>query len=207
MRNFSLFLVALVGMFAIIWHTKKKLLVFLIPLTFLFGGIAINFLPYSVQERFESIFVEQESERDESAQSRFVFWGIAIDQFFKNPIVGHGYQTFIVANPYHMDTHNYYLKLLAEQGVIGFIIFIVLLWRAAKVGRSLYDETDDPLYKALGIGLLGIVVSLAFGNIFGDRYTHYPLSAYFYVYMALALRALILTRESNPAHGIIRKQV
>lgn len=196
----------LVGMVAILWHTRKKLLYLLIPLSFLLGGIAINFLPYSVQERVESIFVEEETERDESATSRFVFWGIAMEQFYKNPVVGHGYQTFVEINPYHMDTHNYYLKLLAEQGIIGFVVFIVILWRAAKAGRSLYDETDDPLYKALGIGLLGVVASLAFGNIFGDRYSHYPLSAYFYVYTALALRALLLTREKNPFTNIIRKR-
>jgi O-antigen ligase len=196
----------LMGIVAILWHTKKKLIFLLIPVSFIFGGIAINFLPYSVQERVESIFVEDEAERDESATSRFVFWGIAMDQFYKNPVVGHGYQTFVEANPFHMDTHNYYLKLLAEQGIIGFIVFIVILWRAAKTGRSLYDESDDPLYKALGIGLFGVVASLAFGNIFGDRYTHYPLSAYFYVYTALALRALLLTREKNPLTTIIRKR-
>lgn len=196
----------IIGFLAMIWHTKKKLIIFLIPAMFIFGGVAINFLPSSVQERFNSIFVEDETERDESAQSRFVFWGIAFEQFLKNPIVGHGYLTFVEANPYHMDTHNYYLKLLAEQGIIGFIIFLVILWRASKVGRNLYDESADPLYKALGIGLFGVIVSLAFGNIFGDRFTHYPLSAYFYVYLAVALRALMLTREMNPASQVIQKR-
>lgn len=191
---------------AIFWYTRRKLVFLLIPVSIVFGGVMINFLPHSVQERVNSIFVEEETERDESAQSRFVFWGIAIDEFAKSPIVGNGYRTFIEANPFHMDTHNYYLKLLAEQGIIGFLIFLVILWRGAKVGRRLYSESDDPLYKALGIGLFGIVCSFAFGNIFGDRFTHYPLAAYFYVYLALVLRALILTREQNPGSSVILKR-
>ncbi len=198
----------LVALLAIVWHTRKKLVFILIPMILVFGGIILNFLPTSVQERFQSISAaEDESTRDESAQSRFVFWGYAFEQFLQNPVVGKGYLTFVEFNPYHMDTHNYYMKLLAEQGIIGFIIFLVILWRASKVGRNLYDESDDPLYKALGIGLFGVVVSLAFGNIFGDRYTHYPLSAYFYVYLALSLRALMLTREKNPAHGVILRRI
>ena len=51
--------------------------------------------------------------------------------------------------------------------------------------------------KLLGIGFFGVVVSFAIGNIFGDRFSHYPLSAYFYVYLAISLRALILTREKK----------
>ncbi len=197
------FLLALV---AIIWHTRKKLVFILIPSIFIFGGVMLNFLPTSVQERFSSITVEDESERDESAQSRFVFWALAYEQFTESPIVGKGYLTFQEFNPAGLDTHNYYMKLLAENGIIGFIIFLVILWRTAKVGRNLYDESSDPLYKALGIGFFGVVVSFAFGNIFGDRFTHYPLSAYFYVYLALSLRALIITRESNPASSVILRK-
>lgn len=196
------FIIALLGM---VWFTRKKMVFLLIPVAIVFGGIFINFLPDSVQERVDTIFVQEEEDRDESAQSRFVFWAIAIDEFYKSPIIGNGYRTFIEANPYNMDTHNYYLKLLAEQGIIGFLIFLMILWRASKVGRRLYSETDDPLYKALGIGLFGVVISFAFGNIFGDRFTHYPLAAYFYVYLALALRALILTRDSNPSSRVILK--
>ncbi len=196
-----------VGLFAMFWHINRKLVIIMIPVMVLFGGVMINFLPTSVQERVESIFVEDESQRDESAQSRLIFWGLAFEQFLQNPIVGKGFLTFVEFNPYHLDTHNYYMKLLAEQGVIGFIIFLVLLWRSSKVGRNLYDESDDPLYKALGIGLFGIVVSLAFGNIFGDRFTHYPLSAYFYVYLALTLRALILTREKSPVRDVLIRKI
>ena len=196
----------LLGGLAMVWHVRKKLVFMVIPVVFIFGGVMLNFLPASVQERFGTISAD-ESSRDESAQSRFVFWGYAWEQFLQNPVVGKGYLTFIEFNPYHMDTHNYYMKLLAENGIIGFVIFVMILWRASKAGRNLYDESDDPLYKALGIGLFGVVISLTIGNIFGDRYTHYPLSAYFYVYLALTLRALVLTREKNPAYGVILRRI
>ena len=201
------YLAFLIAIVAIVWHTRKKMVFLLIPSVFIFGGIMLNFLPASVQERFGSITVDEGTERDESAESRFVFWALAYEQFLENPVIGQGYKTFIERNPAKLDTHNFYLKLLAEHGIIGFIIFLVILWRSSKVGKNLYDETDDPLYKALGIGFFGVVVSFTIGNIFGDRFTHYPLSAYFYVYLAISLRALMLTRERNPAYGVIRRRI
>ncbi len=197
----------LLGITAIIWHTRKKMVFLLIPSVFIFGGVMLNFLPASVQERFGTIAVEDGEKRDESAESRFVFWALAYEQFLESPIIGQGYLTFVERNPAKLDTHNFYLKLLAEHGIIGFIIFLVIIWRALKVGRNLYDESDDPIYKALGIGFFGVVASFILGNMFGDRFTHYPLSAYFYVYLAISLRALILTREKNPAYGVIRRRI
>ena len=80
-----------------------------------------------MQERFDSISVEEEAERDVSAQSRFVFWGLAYKQFLDNPIIGKGVLTFKESypeeNPEKKDTHNYYMKLLAENGIIGLFHF------------------------------------------------------------------------------------
>ncbi len=188
------------------WQVNKKLTITVAAAVLLFSPVVIGFLPVSVQERFDSIFVEREEQRDESAASRFVLWGYAMQEFAKSPIIGRGYQTFVHANPLKLDTHNYYVKLLAEQGLVGCIAFIIILWRSSRLGLQLYRESDDSLYKALAMGVLGVTASLAVNNMFGDRFSHYPLSSYFYVYMALAIRAIQLNQGSASPVPLVKRK-
>jgi len=192
------------------WCYNKKLVLTLIPALLLLGAPMLTFFPVSVQERFEMIQVEEGKERDQSAASRFVFWGYAFEEFQKSPIVGRGLLTFKELNPRKMDSHNYYIRLLAEQGLVGIICFLIVLWRASKMTLALYREAKDPLYKALGLGMAGCVASLAVGNMFGDRFSHYPLISYFWIYLALVVRALYLVREDEQAlvvQPILRKPI
>jgi hypothetical protein len=40
------------------------------------------------------------------------------------------------------------------------------------------------------MGFLACLTAIIIGNYFGDRFTHYPLISYFYVYLALVMKAL-----------------
>jgi O-antigen ligase len=181
------------------WYMNRKIAITVIPIAFVFGGALLPFLPVSVQERVTTIFVDDESERDNSAESRFVLWGIAWEEFKKSPIVGRGYRTFVEANPWRKDTHGYYMKLLAEFGLVGFSIFMILFWRTFKAARYLSVSSQDPLFRALGTAMVGCIGVFAIGNIFGDRMSHYPLAMYFWSYLALILRAIKLEEESPAA--------
>jgi O-antigen ligase len=185
------------GVMAIFWLVNRKLLTIGIVVMLISGGFFFSFLPVSVQERLNTIVVEEGEERDNSAESRFVLWDYAIEEFKKSPLVGRGYQAFVLLNPLQKDTHNYYVKLLVEQGVIGFLVFIIILYRSAKYSLQLYKNSIDPLFKAIGIGMLGCILSLAVGNLFGDRFSHYPLISNFWIYMALVIRASIIQQEES----------
>lgn len=144
-------------------------------------------LPKSVEERFSSIDAGEEN-RDESAQSRFVFWAIAFDKFLERPVFGFGYHTAQDKriNPHEMDTHNYYVKMLVERGLLGFITFLVLLrvvWNLAK--RNLNWDENDPMQYGLILGISGALMALVLGNMFGDRFSHYPISTCFWTFVAL----------------------
>jgi len=187
-----------IGIAVLLFFIKRKVFYIAIILLPILWGSALTIFPVSVQERMSTIFVENEDERDASAQSRFVIWENAITEYTKSPIIGIGFHTFHHLNPYDgKDTHNYYIKLLTEQGIIGLGIFLLILLRGTKQSIKLYRDSTDDLYKAIGIGVTAMIVAFSFGNIFGDRLSHYPLSTYFWAYLALAQRAYILTQESN----------
>jgi O-antigen ligase len=144
-------------------------------------------LPPSVTERFSSIDAE-EGERDKSAESRFVFWEVAFNSYLRRPVIGYGYLTAQDSriNPYEMDTHNYYVKMLVERGTLGFITYLFLLrvlW--VTVRKNIDWNNQDNIINGLTLGMSGAIAALMLGNMFGDRFSHYPIVTSFFVFIAL----------------------
>lgn len=163
-------------------NTSKLLL----PL-FIVMAIGLGNLPPSIQERFSSINSD-EKERDESAHSRFVFWEVAFNKFLERPIFGYGFGTVQDArvNPYEMDTHNYYVKMLVERGLLGFVSFILLLKIFLdQTKRNLNWVKEDMIVNGLMLGMGGAVAALMLGNMFGDRFSHYTIMTSFWTFIAL----------------------
>lgn len=175
----------LLGAITIILKFKnRRKLIFPLILAILVG---MANLPKSVEERFSSIDAEEE-ERDESAQSRFVFWAIAFEKFLERPVFGFGYFSSQDQriNPHQMDPHNYYVKMLVERGIVGFFTFLILLrlfWNLTK--RNLNWDKNNPMEYGLILGMTGSILALALGNMFGDRFSHYPISTCLWTFIAL----------------------
>jgi len=179
------YLALMLGLLVVIGKFKniKKLVLPII----LLSVITVISLPSSVTERFSSIDSGEE-DRDESAQSRFVFWAIALEKFATRPIFGFGYHTVRDKriNPHEMDTHNYFVKALVERGVIGFVILLILLrmcWNLTV--RNLYWRENDAMQNGLILGVSGAILALILGSMFGDRFSHYPISTCFWTFIAL----------------------
>jgi len=150
----------LAAAFVLLFKTGKVKVLIVALILSLSAPMVIGLFPVSVQERFNSIFVESEEERDKSAQSRIIIWENAIETYKEHPVLGVGYRVFNKLNEYqNKDTHNYYLKLLVEQGPVGLLIFLVILWRGYRNADALWQRAGDPLFKALGLGTLAAVVS------------------------------------------------
>ncbi|HET9835698.1 MAG TPA: O-antigen ligase family protein, partial [Rhodanobacteraceae bacterium] len=169
----------------LLWRGRKKMV---IPL--LLGLLVVpSFLPHAVVERFDSTHVEG-PQADNSTEMRYVFWDVAWNHFKMHPIVGTGYRTFPSYNPYKMDTHNFFLRELVEKGAVGFLIMLGLFFSMARVcWRCFRDSPHASLGYALGLGLCAAWIAMVIGNIWGDRFTYTQMIGYFWVYLALALKA------------------
>jgi len=169
----------------LLWRGRKKMV---IPL--IFGLLIVpSFLPHAVVERFDSTHVEG-PQADTSTEMRYVFWDVAWTHFEMHPLVGTGYRTFATYNPYKMDTHNFFLRELVEKGSIGFVIIVGLFLSMARAcWRCFRDSPHASLGYALGLGLCAAWIALVIGNIWGDRFTYTQMIGYFWVYLALALKA------------------
>lgn len=183
------YLATLAGFFLISILRKKILLIPIILLLIFWQSI----LPQSVIERI--MYTEQEGQLDLSAQSRFGLWQESIEFFKLDPLTGIGFNAL-----QHMqsgkDTHNIYLRTLAEQGAIGLLFLLIIIVLAFFKGLKLYKRSADRFLKGLGLGFLCCVVAVAAGNFFGDRWTHLPLAAYFWVFLGMVERGILL--EAKP---------
>src|SRR5262249_43880055 len=82
-------------------------------------------LPVAVRERIAMTYSHRdagmEGELDASAQERVMLWTDAMNMFQQNPAIGTGFLTYSELSRVgsYKDTHNFYLKMLVETGLIG----------------------------------------------------------------------------------------
>ncbi len=169
----------------LLWRGRWKMV---IPVA-LALAIVPPMMPHSVSERFDSTHVEG-GQVDASTADRYEFWDVALGIWQKHPLFGTGNYTFSSVSPYGMDTHNLYMRTLAEEGLIGISILVGLFFSFLRAAwRTFRDSPPGSVGYALGLGMLGAWPALVIGNFWGDRFTYAQMIGYFWVFVALMLKA------------------
>jgi putative inorganic carbon (HCO3(-)) transporter len=155
-------------------------------------------VPTAVRERV-NMTENSNGQLEASAQERVDLWDNAERSILRSPIVGDGFATFQLGE--HVDnlkdTHNWYVKVLVETGVIGFIIALMLLQQMLAVSYRLFKRASDPLYRGLGLGLVLAVCACIVANCFGDRWTYLEITALVWVLVSAAIRAEQLEKADS----------
>jgi O-antigen ligase len=189
--------IALMAGLIFISLVKKRIFVIPLILFFIFWQ---SLLPPAVVQRINQTQTE-EGELDHSAQTRINLWETGLDIFNLNPLLGIGFNTipFVGLEGGFADTHNIYIKILAEQGLIGILIFLIILFLSLWYGWKLYKRADDTFLKGLGLGFVTCIIALMITNFFGDRWTYLPIGAYFWVFLGLVVRGNMIV-DSEVKH-------
>ncbi len=174
----------------IIFITVVKKRILLIPLV-IFALTWKMILPVAVVERIENTIVEAEDAGGDITvgdthiytAGRGDIWEEAVEAFSQNPITGTGFRTFRAMTG--KDTHNQYLKTVAEEGIIGLFIYFWLYWMALKSGWKVYKRGDEQLVRAFGFGFVCAVVGSMVVNFFGDRWSYLQLAGIYWILWAL----------------------
>ena len=176
-----------VGMIFLFAIKNKKLLIPLV-LVAIFWQVA---LPEKVRHRIEETTNEY-GELDASSANRLLIWDQSWEMFSENPITGVGLGVFSQMGFRLNDTHNIYLKILAEQGLFGMLIFLILLFILFIQGVRLFIGGEEDISKGLGLGFAVAIIVLMCNNVFGDRWTYMSLSSNLWVFAALISRLIVL---------------
>jgi O-antigen ligase len=147
-------------------------------------------VPTAVRERV-TMTKDANGQLEESAQERVDLWEDAEKSIIASPIVGTGFATYQfskhVANL--KDTHNWYVKVMVETGIIGLVMAVMLLQQMLATSYRLFKHASDPLYQGLGLGLLLATCACIVANCFGDRWTYLEITGLLWVLVGTALRA------------------
>jgi O-antigen ligase len=127
-----------------------------------------------------------------------IIWQDALELVKSFPLRGTGFDTYRLLHRSlgFGDTHNYYLKILVEEGLLGFLIFMALLWKMFQVGYDLFRNSSEPLYSSLGLGFATCMVGLAVVNFFGDRWSYQQVNSDIWILLAVVCRARLLSDEA-----------
>ena len=84
------------------------------------------------------------------------------------PYTSPEFETYVSSNEERSTVHNYFIYILAEQGIIGFIIIVLVVGSFFIYGEHQYNKLQNSIYKKLYLAciLCGSVFWL--NNLFSD---------------------------------------
>lgn len=146
--------------------------------------LGYKLLPSFMANRLQGLFA------NENAIQRFVFFSDGLKLFQRSPIIGRGMGAFEngikSVQSFYYETkyaHNHYIQVLAETGVIGFLLFVgTLVTSGLAIWFARKKENVHPLLPALGAALVFMAGHAAVEVVF---------SSYAYLPIAFCIVALI----------------
>jgi O-antigen ligase len=110
---------------------------------------------------------------------RIAQWSYLIKAWEHSPLFGYGLGTTKILTPFHNGAHNDFVRALAETGLVGLFLFLILwaalfvriadLWRQAPAGSA---------QRELGLVMLGVYAAVTIGM----TTEHYWETTAFYFY-------------------------
>jgi putative inorganic carbon (hco3(-)) transporter len=181
------YIAVVAGVFLLALLKDRKLLLVLGVFVFTWQLV----VPLAVTERI-NMTSDTNGQLEQSAQERVDLWTAARETIIHNPIFGTGFATFQygIHKDNLKDTHNWYVKVMLETGIIGAIIALIMVTMMVILPFRLYRMSDDPILKGLGLGLFLAVCCNLILNLFGDRWTYLEINGLLWALVGAAASAI-----------------
>lgn len=167
--------IAIVAMYmALIFFCKFSTKTALVGILALFVILFLAFKPDVVLNRLNSAVTPEYQENiptvkilgislGASPSARVNDWIDLYHEWFKQPFLGFG-----LTGTRFVD--GQYIKVLVETGLVGFVIFILLMVTIFRQTLKIYKNTKNGLYKGLAIGFLAGHVGMLFHAISSNTF-------------------------------------
>lgn len=145
----STFIIALLILIFVLFFNKKESFFYV-----LFGVVLVFFGAFKYSpDLVERILSISENVKTEGGSGRFELWGEAIRNFSLNPILGVGTGQTVAYSSMRLGTHNLFLQILGENGLIGFSIFVFIWFSAFDRMRMVKTKNSFYYYAFLGYSI------------------------------------------------------
>jgi O-antigen ligase len=150
--------------------------------------------------------------KDVSSMERLNMWVSVFRMYQERPFIGYGpnnfpssykpygvlyFKTWVSDNPLNLSCHNYFWLLLAEQGVIGCLLFVFFVGFALYYAQLVYHTSADKFTKNLALAIgssLGILIVILF---FNDLIETSKIGSIFFILIAILCKLNSWTTESE----------
>ena len=204
----SFFFTILLFVYLLLMLQKNFVKICIVGLLFIFSIILINKLDVSVKNRMfdhtkkQMGFGQEKEKIIPFSNEHLGHYLVALDLFKKNPVIGIGpknFRKYCFDNPIYSvkpyicssHPHNTYVQLLAETGIIGFlIVFSIFIFTSycclkhlyCRIFRNfnLFKEYEVCLLASFVITLWPIVPTGSFFNNFISIIYFYPVAIFFW---------------------------
>jgi len=147
-------------------------------------------LPYTVQER---IFDLTDFEKGSTTWERLMLWKGTINMIREHPVLGFGINTYSRNFPKYKPeeypdvrySHNCYLHMASEIGIVGALIFLVFLIYTLLTSLKGLFIMPEGLKKEISRGLCAALIGFSLNNLVDTHLYSVNLAVFFHLLLGL----------------------
>ena len=158
---------------------------------------------------FEEHLVATYKLKDVSTAERFNRWIAGVRMVKDNWLTGYGpntfyynykpyaipaFKTWVSDNKEHSTVHNYFLLVLIEQGVPGFLFFLLIVGSMFYYAEKIYNRTEDKFYKAAALACGAMIMMIVVVNFLSDLIETDKVGSLFFLCLATLISIDLKTR-------------
>ena len=140
---------------------------------------------------------------DLSTMERFYRWIAGYYMLSERPLTGFGpnsfyesykpytvrsFQTYVSDNPEQSGIHNYYLMLMIEQGIPGFLFFFAIVVFFLLKANLLYHQLEDGHEKNLLVALTASMIVILLLQLMNDLIEVDKVGPFFWLWLAVLVK-------------------
>src|SRR6476646_5872849 len=146
---------------------------------------------------------------DFTAVSRLAIWGGAFTVFARSPVLGAGFGNLRglmggllnLPDGWTGDAHNLYLELVAETGVLGFLVFAFVIVYALRAALLRFRKAQDEFSGLIGLAVFAAICGvLVHGTVDYLFHTTPQVTALFFLVLGL-LTTQASVHETEPSRA------
>ncbi|HEY8478033.1 MAG TPA: O-antigen ligase family protein, partial [Chloroflexota bacterium] len=182
-----------VGAVLLVWSqaTRRLLVLAVVAGLALVVAAVLGAMPAVVAERMQAtveyfgvfdVRAIEVTPENWAVAERLAHWQAAWSMFLSRPVFGVGVGNYAAAYPDHFilgwdnplgHAHNFYLNVLAEQGLAGLAVWLILLLVVVRTALANLDRSGmATARRAVNVAVLGQTAAFATHSLFDNLFVH-----------------------------------
>ena len=106
------------------------------------------------------------------------------------------FTTYVSDNPERSGIHNYYLMTLVEQGIVGLLIYLALVFYALIRGEAIYANAKSQRDKQIVMMAMLCIIIISVMQLINDLVETDKVGPFFFMSLAILVNLDLKHRRS-----------